>query len=367
MPKVGFSVGDKSITKLGLFDTKAIADSSVNKVQSIFGRPPDFSAVEKSADEFIANNPMPKFPPTESKFSPDTFGMQLLKKIGGNNSVVFVMGEDPSNAGRSGDTVTEIEKPATNAKVSKEIKKKLPSVPVYFTDANDLHAKIQETFCDWLKEQGNSAPTAVVVGLMDSKFNADSSSDVSTPPATNTPENASSTESTSPTQHANKSKVVPPPVKLTPSTEPTVESQRAFDRAMTNIRSGELNQAAKELAFAVEKSPDYAYAYANLGLVQLNLGYKGRALDNINKAISLEAKNPVFTYYLAVYYSRTDEVDRGIDALELAIKLGFAQSDNLQIDALKLGSTSGDDLLNLKRNRNDYCRMLERNGKFLCK
>ena len=38
------------------------------------------------------------------------------------------------------------------------------------------------------------------------------------------------------------------------STEPTIASQRALDRAMQLIRSGDWDSAHKELTFAIEKS-----------------------------------------------------------------------------------------------------------------
>ena len=58
---------------------------------------------------------------------------------------------------------------------------------------------------------------------------------------------------------------------------------------------------------------------------------------------------------------------RGLDALDQALKLGFARSDNVQIDALKLGPTADPDLAALRKRQAEYCAVLERHNKFLCK
>lgn len=150
------------------------------------------------------------------------------------------------------------------------------------------------------------------------------------------------------------------------STEPTIASQRAFDRAMQQIRSSDWDSAHKELTFAIEKSPAYATAYSNRGLVNFHLSNKKRALDDFNKAISIEPNNPLWRYQLAAYYSLNNEVDIGMDTLEKALSLGFAKSDNTQINALKFSDAGDDDLDNLKKRKKEYCNLLERHGKFLC-
>lgn len=155
-------------------------------------------------------------------------------------------------------------------------------------------------------------------------------------------------------------------VDNTKSMEPSVNSYRAFDRAMLLIRTGDMGSAHKELTFAIEKSPNYASAYSNRALVNHHLGNKTRALDDFNKAISIEPSNPLWRYQLAAYYSLNNQVDIGLDTLEKALSLGFAKSDNTQINALKFGDAGDADLDNLKKRKKEYCNLLERNGKFLC-
>ena len=150
------------------------------------------------------------------------------------------------------------------------------------------------------------------------------------------------------------------------STEPTIASQRALDRALQLIRSGDWDSAHKELTFAIEKSPTYATAYSNRALVNFHLGNKTRALDDFNKAISIEPNNPLWRYQQAAFYSLNNQVDIGMDTLEKALSLGFAKSDNTQINALKLSNAGDDDLDNLKKRKKEYCNLLERHGKFLC-
>ena len=152
----------------------------------------------------------------------------------------------------------------------------------------------------------------------------------------------------------------------TKTTEPTVASQRAFDRAMLLIRAGDMEAAHKELTYAIEKSPNYATAYSNRGLVNSHLGNKTRALDDFNKAIAIEPNNSLWRYQLAAHYSLNNQVDIGLDTLEKALSLGFAKSDNTQINALKLSDAGDPDLDNLKKRKKEYCNLLERHGKFLC-
>jgi len=166
----------------------------------------------------------------------------------------------------------------------------------------------------------------------------------------------------------NKSVAVatPTPTPTPTSIEPTIASQRAFDRAMLQIRAGDMEGAQKELSLSIEKSPNYASAYANRGLVNQHLGNKTRALDDINKAIAIEPSNALWIYNLAAYYSLNNQVDIGLDTLEKSLSLGFAKSDNTQINALKFGDVGDSDLINLKKRKKEYCNLLERHGKFLC-
>ena len=91
------------------------------------------------------------------------------------------------------------------------------------------------------------------------------------------------------------------------------------------------------------------------------------ALDDFKKSIELEPQNAVWHYNLAAYYSLKQETDRGLDSLDRALTLGFAKTENTQIDLLKFDAKADPDLINLRKRRTDYCAVLERHGKFLCK
>ena len=135
------------------------------------------------------------------------------------------------------------------------------------------------------------------------------------------------------------------------SVEPSIASERAFDRAMLLVRAGDMDAAHKDFSLAIEKSPNYASAYSNRALVNYHLGNKTRAMDDFNKAISIEPNNPIFRYQLAAYYSLNNQVDIGLDTLEKALDLGFAKNNNAQISALKLTDVGDPDLDNLKKSK----------------
>jgi len=225
-----------------------------------------------------------------------------------------------------------------------------PDAPIVFGDVDSFRRNVDSSLCRAPKD--SQAPTVV---MMVAPHTIARPAEVGGLPAKG---------ADAPTKQ-------PPP--MTPSEVTTnavkvsADSQRAFDRGMNYVQQGNLDLAIKEFSSAINLSQKYAAAFANRGVAQLRQKNYGRALDDFKKSIELEPQNAVWHYNLAAYYSLKQETDRGLDSLDRALTLGFAKTENTQIDLLKFDAKADPDLINLRKRRTDYCAVLERHGKFLCK
>ena len=229
-----------------------------------------------------------------------------------------------------------------------------PKDPITFADVDAFHRIVHESICG-APEVGMTPKVFLVTGNKNADLGGLSPPTAGQQPPPNAPAEA--------TQIANSAKT---PI-LSKSAPPSSEGQRAFDRGMVHVQQGNLDLAIKEFSSAIDAAPKYAAAFSNRGVAQLRQKNFGRALDDFKKAVELEPQNPVWHYNMAAYYSLKQETDRGLDSLDQALKLGFAKSDNTQIDLLKFDAKADADLANLRKRRTDYCAVLERHSKFLCK
>ena len=105
-----------------------------------------------------------------------------------------------------------------------------------------------------------------------------------------------------------------------------------------------------ELTKAIEINPTYAAAYANRGVAYMKQQKYSSALDDLKKAEELDPKDKMVRYNLAAFYSLQNQRDRGLEALDTALSLGFDDYDALRTDR---------DIDNLRR-APEFRRVLEK-------
>lgn len=317
---------------LGFFDKVEFVEATQNAVQSALGQKPALAELDQAAARLLGTYQLPvQTAPAEPSAEPSADPsieraaadhLQAARKLAGKNGLVFYKDEAaPPNA--TADAM-------------------LPDKPLAFADALALRSQIHDLLCGLPAQDGGAVPTVVVLGVA-GNLNPAAGTLVAHAP--------------------------PDAVKPVSAKQPALSAngQRAFDRGMILIHQGDLEQAIKELNSAIELEPQFPAAVANRGVAHLKLKNYGRALDDLNRAVGMEPQNPVWHYNLAAYYALRQEADRGLDALDQALKLGFARSDNVQIDALKFNGRADPDLAALRQRKSEYCALLERHQKFLCK
>lgn len=99
-------------------------------------------------------------------------------------------------------------------------------------------------------------------------------------------------------------------------------------------QSGQLDEARRFVDRSIETNPNYADAWAELGLLQTRAGNYAEAEASLQKALSLEAENYQATVNLTALYTRTRDPRREAQAArldELQKKRGERAQDFLRI------------------------------------
>lgn len=328
---------------VGFFEKTATVEAAQNRVQSALGQRPTLVELDQAAAHQLLAYKLPAEAASNTArvaragaTAPDL--AQALRKLAGRTGVVLYKdeGAQVKEAAPAGGGMAKVALEAAGAK--------LPDQPLPFADTQSYRSQVHELLCGLPDQDGSAVPTVVLVGVAGAlDAVAASATKVATAPANSVKPVAASL-----------------PV-------PSANGQRAFDRGLAMLQQGDLERAVKEFSSAIEIEPVFPAAMANRGVAQLKLKNYGRSLDDMNRAIGMEPQNPVWHYNLAAYYSVRQEVDRGLDALDRALTLGFAKSDNVQIDALKFDANADPDLAALRKRKSEYCALLERHQKFLCK
>lgn len=321
---------------LGFFDKVEFVRATQNAVQSALGQKPTLAELDQAAARMLSAYQLPvQTAPAESSAQTGPADhLQAARKLAGKNGLVLFKDEAAQ--------LKAAVKPPVDGGGPATADAMLPEKPLAFPDALGYRSQVHDLLCGLPAQDGAAIPTVVVLGVAGNLSSAGGAA----------------------VAHAPPDAVKPLSVKA-PAV--SANSQRAFDRGMILIHQGDLEQALKEFNSAIELEPNFPAAVANRGVAHLKLKNYGRALDDLNRAVGMEPQNPVWHYNLAAYYALRHEPDRGLDALDQALKLGFAKTDNVQIDALKFNSRADPDLAALRQRKTEYCALLERHQKFLCK
>ncbi len=337
-PKIAFlrvtqGAAESTSLPLDLPSFAQTAERAQNSIQRVMQQAPEFADLRDAA---VANLKLLKLPPLLLEKEPTELDGEALRTYVASSGVkiaAFVVKTNTPPTTKPASTSGDMEK----------------AVEMPVNDVESFRSAVHASLCARLakRKDDSTMPRVVLAGLFGSvALAAPAASQLSADVKGSVPPKAEA----------------PPPPAL-----PSADAQRLFDRGFTFVQNSNFDAAISEFTKAIEAHPTYAAAYANRGGAHTRKKSMGRALDDLTKATELEPKNALWRYYLASYYSQKGEVDRGLDALDQALKLGFGLTDAAQRDALKFDQKGDADLANLRRKRAEYCDVLERNQRYLCK
>jgi class 3 adenylate cyclase/tetratricopeptide (TPR) repeat protein len=138
------------------------------------------------------------------------------------------------------------------------------------------------------------------------------------------------------------------------ATTTSLEAFRAFALGDVEHEKGyDIPQAEGHYLQAVEADPNFAMAWARLGVVYGNAGQRGRSLQAFDKAFALSKNvSERERLYIAAHYyqNATGELEKAVDTLELSVKtypLDLSAPINLGTARAALGDLQGSQEMNL--------------------
>ena len=114
-----------------------------------------------------------------------------------------------------------------------------------------------------------------------------------------------------------------PPVFEAP-VNPT--TQRAFDDASRALRSGRVDEAERAYRALAQANPELGGPHANLGLIYRQAGKLAESASELEQAVKLSPRQPIFLNQLGVTYRQQGQFAKARDAYQKAIALdpGYA-------------------------------------------
>ena len=108
----------------------------------------------------------------------------------------------------------------------------------------------------------------------------------------------------------------------------SAESQRAFDEAGRALRAGRSADAERAFRSLAQAHPELGGPHANLGLIYRQAGKLAEATGELETAVRLSPKQPVYWNQLGVTYRQQGQFAKAREAYEKAIGLdpGYAAS-----------------------------------------
>jgi tetratricopeptide (TPR) repeat protein len=105
--------------------------------------------------------------------------------------------------------------------------------------------------------------------------------------------------------------------------EPVVSpaAQRAFDDAGRALKAGRTDEAERGYRALVQSAPDLGGPHANLGLIYRNAGKLKEAAAELETAVRLSDKQPVYLNQLGVTYRLQGRFEKAREAYDKAIAL----------------------------------------------
>jgi tetratricopeptide (TPR) repeat protein len=96
---------------------------------------------------------------------------------------------------------------------------------------------------------------------------------------------------------------------------------RSYDQALVLMGSGDYTQAIPVLQKFIDKEPELAGPYLNLGIAYRNTGQLDAALEALHKAIELNSANPVAHHQIAIVQRELGAFEAALEAYTQALEL----------------------------------------------
>ena len=141
-----------------------------------------------------------------------------------------------------------------------------------------------------------------------------------------------------------------PTAATTPSTEAVRPEVMLNMKGIDLAKNQALDEAIREFTLAIEKYPDFEASYSNRAAVFIQQKKFDKAMDDLNKASSINPNNPTVHYNFAALYSLQNKPDRSLASLDRALALGLNDNDLLLKDP---------DLKNVRKHKN-FRKILEK-------
>jgi Flp pilus assembly protein TadD len=97
--------------------------------------------------------------------------------------------------------------------------------------------------------------------------------------------------------------------------------QRAFDDASRALRSGRNEEAERAFRALAQANPDLGGPHANLGIIYRQGGKLNESASELERAVQLNPRQPLYFNQLGVTYRQQGKFDRAREAYEKAIAL----------------------------------------------
>ena len=111
---------------------------------------------------------------------------------------------------------------------------------------------------------------------------------------------------------------------VTPEAPLNPATQRAFDDASRALRAGQTAEAERGFRALAQSNPDLAGPHANLGLIQRQAGKLPESATELERAVKLSPRQPVYLNQLGITYRQQGQFDKARDAYERAIAIDAA-------------------------------------------
>lgn len=319
-------------TDLGIFDKEQLVEASQNPVQRIFRQRPTLAELEDAASTRLTSFSVPEaFVDLPGSTPQVTDSLAIAQRFAGKAGIVLYRDETARS-----EAAIEASKAAAQIKGAKGDARP-PAKALAFPDVDAYRQQVHDLLCDLPNQDSGPIPSVMVIGL---------AGDISRPPGTSTVQIAGQ----SPGEPAGP--------------QPSADAVRAFDRGLIAARAQDYDLAVKEFSSALTTQPNYAAARGGRGTAYLRLKKYESAEADLLEAIRLNEKNYIFRYNLAALHSMRQEAERGFIRLDEALARGYAKSETESGDAeraaLKFDKRGDEELAFLRKNKTEYCAILER-------
>jgi tetratricopeptide (TPR) repeat protein len=94
-----------------------------------------------------------------------------------------------------------------------------------------------------------------------------------------------------------------------------------FNSGTICVQQGKIDLAESHLKRAISSKPDFAEAFANLGILYDNTGRRAQAITQLQRAVNLDPQNAVYHYNLGLAYAKNNRLQEAREEFEQSLKI----------------------------------------------